>query len=55
MKCWNSVFNAQGSRVVIVVAEVGAVKTYVAGSSGGAQGKGKTGWTSVYHQNCWKN
>jgi hypothetical protein len=30
MKCWNSTFNAQGSRVIIVVAQVGAVKTYVA-------------------------
>jgi hypothetical protein len=30
MKCWNSAFNAQGSRVIIVVAQVGAVKTYVA-------------------------
>ncbi len=30
MKCWNSAFNAQGSRVIIVVLEVGAVKKYVA-------------------------
>jgi hypothetical protein len=30
MKCWNSALNAQGSRVIIVVAQVGAVKTYVA-------------------------
>jgi hypothetical protein len=30
MKCWNSAFNAQGSRVIIVVVQVGAVKTYVA-------------------------
>ncbi len=30
MKCWNSAFNAQGSRVTIVVVQVGAVKTYVA-------------------------
>ncbi len=30
MKCWNSTFNAQGSRVIIVVLEVGAVKIYVA-------------------------
>jgi hypothetical protein len=29
MKCWNSAVNAQGSRVIIVV-QVGAVKTYVA-------------------------
>ncbi len=32
MKCWNPAFQAQGSRVFIVVAEVevGAVKIYVA-------------------------
>ncbi len=30
MKCWNSAFNAQGSRVIIVVVQVGAVKIYVA-------------------------
>ncbi len=30
MKCWNSAFNAQGSRVIIVVGEEGAVKIYVA-------------------------
>jgi hypothetical protein len=31
MKCWNSVFNAQeGSRLIIVVVQVGAVKIYVA-------------------------
>jgi len=29
MKCRNSAFNAQGSRVIIVVVEVGAVKIYV--------------------------
>jgi hypothetical protein len=26
MKCWNSAFNAQGSRVIIVVLQVGAVE-----------------------------
>jgi hypothetical protein len=31
MKCRNSAFNAQGSRVIIVVVQVGAVKIYVAG------------------------
>ncbi len=31
MKCWNSAFNAQGSRIIIVVVQVGAVKIYVAG------------------------
>jgi len=30
MKCWKSAFNAQGSRVIIVVVQVGAVKIYVA-------------------------
>jgi hypothetical protein len=30
IKCWNSAFNAQGSRVIIVVVQVGAVKIYVA-------------------------
>jgi hypothetical protein len=30
MKCWNSTFNAQGSRVIILVVQVGAVKIYLA-------------------------
>jgi hypothetical protein len=30
MKCCNSAFNAQGSRVTIVVVQVGAVKIYAA-------------------------
>ncbi len=30
MKCWNSAFNAQGSRVIIVVVQGGAVKIPVA-------------------------
>jgi hypothetical protein len=30
VNCWNSGFNAQGSRVIIVVVQVGAVKIYVA-------------------------
>ncbi len=29
-KCWNSAFNAQGSRVIMVVVQVGAMKIYVA-------------------------
>ncbi len=29
MKCWDSAFNAQGSRVIIVVVQVGGVKIYV--------------------------
>jgi hypothetical protein len=30
MKCWYSTFNAQGSRLIIVVVQLGAVKIYVA-------------------------
>jgi hypothetical protein len=30
MKCWNSAFNAQGSRIIIVSTQVGVVKIYVA-------------------------
>ncbi len=30
MKCWSLAFNAQGSRVTIVVVQLGAVKIYVA-------------------------
>jgi hypothetical protein len=30
MKCWNSALNTQGLRVIIVVVQEGAVKTYVA-------------------------
>jgi hypothetical protein len=30
VKCWKSAFNAQGSRVIIVIVQVGAVKIYVA-------------------------
>ncbi len=30
MKCWNSAFNAQGWRVIIVVVQVGALKIHVA-------------------------
>ncbi len=30
MKCWNWAFNAQGSRLIIVIVQVGAVKIYVA-------------------------
>jgi hypothetical protein len=46
-KCSKSAFNAQGSRLIIVVVHVRAVKKYVT-SSGGAQEKGKTGWNSQF-------
>jgi hypothetical protein len=52
MKCWYSAFNAQGSRLIIVVVQLGAVKTYIA-AVGGAQEKGKTGWNSVCHHDLW--
>ncbi len=52
MKCWNSAFNAQGSRLIIVVVRFGASEI-ICSSSGGAQEKGKTGWNLVYHQNWW--
>ncbi len=29
MKCWNLAFNAQGSRLIKVIVQVGAVKIYV--------------------------
>jgi hypothetical protein len=29
MKCWNLVFNTQGSRLIIVIVQVGAMKIYV--------------------------
>ncbi len=55
MKCWNSAFNAKGSRVIIVIVQMGAVKKYICSSSGGAQEKERRGWNSVLHQNWWKN
>jgi predicted oxidoreductase (fatty acid repression mutant protein) len=29
MKCWNSTFNSQGSRVIIIVVHVRTMKIYV--------------------------
>jgi hypothetical protein len=55
MKFWNSAFNAQGLRVIIVVVQVGAVKIYVAAVKIGANEKGNRGWNSVYHQNRREN
>jgi hypothetical protein len=52
MKCWNSTFNAQGSRLIVVVVQLGASEN-ICSSNGGAQEKGKTGWNSVYYQNWW--
>jgi hypothetical protein len=33
MKYWNSAFNAQGSKVIIIVVQVGAVKIHVAAAA----------------------
>jgi hypothetical protein len=41
MKCWNSTFNAQGSRIIIIIVQVGAVEIYVAAVEAGAQEKRK--------------
>jgi NADH:ubiquinone oxidoreductase subunit 6 (subunit J) len=46
-KCWNSAFNAQGSKVIIIVVYVGAVKIYVSAVEA-LRKKGKTGWNVVY-------
>jgi hypothetical protein len=40
MKCWNSSSNAQGSKEIMIIVWVGAVKN-TCSSSGGAQGKMK--------------
>jgi hypothetical protein len=51
MKCWYSAaFHAQGSRLIIVVVHVGAVKIYVASLEASVLPK----WNSVYYQNWWK-
>jgi len=45
LKCQNSGFNAQGSRVIMVVVQVGAVKIYVAA----VEALRKEGMNSVHH------
>jgi hypothetical protein len=54
MKCWNSAFNAQGSRVIIVVG-IGRSNENICSNTEGALEKGKTRWNSSSHQNWWKN
>jgi hypothetical protein len=39
MKCWNPALNEQGSRLLIVVVQVGAVKIYVAAVRRSGKGK----------------
>jgi len=48
MKCWNSAFNLQGPRLIIVVVQVGAMKIYVEALRKKERGS-KTRWNSVYH------
>jgi hypothetical protein len=42
MECRNAAFNAQGSKVIIVVVQVGAVKIYVAAAVEALRKKGNT-------------
>jgi hypothetical protein len=49
MKCWNSAFSAQCSRLIIVLVQLGAEKK-ICSSSGSAQEKGKDRMKLVYHQ-----
>jgi len=54
MKCWNSAFNAQGSRWGNYSTCTCRSSENICSSSGGAQGKRKngvkTGWNSVWHK-----
>jgi predicted oxidoreductase (fatty acid repression mutant protein) len=56
MKCQNSAFNAQDSRVIIVIVQVGAMKIYVAAVEAlkKYERQDETQF-KLYHQNCWKN
>jgi hypothetical protein len=59
MKCWNSAFNAQGSRLIIVLVQVGAMKNENICSNNGKTGKLRkkerqdetqfTTWFSEFH------
>jgi len=51
-KCWHSAFNKQGSSVIIVAGQVGAVKIYVAAVEA-LRKKRKDGMKLNYHQNWW--
>jgi hypothetical protein len=57
MKCENSAFNAQGSRVILVVAHVGAaVKKYVAAvEEHRKKGKDRMKLSLSITKNWWKN
>jgi hypothetical protein len=50
----NLAFNAQGSRVIIVVVQVGGVKIFAAAVEALTK-KERGDENSVYHQNWWKN
>ncbi len=57
--CWNSAFNAQGSRLIIIVLHIRPVKIYVAAveelrkKERQDETQFTTRWNSVYHQNWW--
>jgi hypothetical protein len=46
MKCSNSELNAQGSKLIIVVVHVGAVKIYVAAVEGAQERGNETQFTT---------
>jgi len=48
MKCWNSTFNAQGWKGVIVCTFISSEN--ICSNNGGILGKKKTGWNSQNHQ-----
>ncbi len=52
MKCWNPTFNARGSRLIIVLVQLGAVKIYVAAVEALRQ-KERQDQTRFTHQNWW--
>jgi hypothetical protein len=54
MKGLNSASNAEGSRIIIVVVQVGVVKIYVAAMEA-LRKKERQDETSFYHQIWWKN
>jgi hypothetical protein len=54
MKCWNSAFNAQGLRVIIVVVHIGAVENICSSSRRvGAQGNRKDRMETQFTTKIW--
>jgi hypothetical protein len=49
MKCWNSTFNAQGSKSNDSTC-TNRNNENICSNNGGLQEKGKIGWNSLYHK-----